>query len=157
MRWLKEEALGIQAVFLIFAAVAVNLLYVIVGLNVTASLGIDIPPASGAEDLVDFSSLFLRSGDMLLEEVAFRLPLAILVWAAWPLIGIIAFAGFASVVFGAIHGSLWHVLFQGVGGFMFSLLFLKCGGLQKRWVKALACAFTAHFLYNATILVLVTM
>ena len=56
-------------------------------------------------------------------------------------------ATISSFVFGILHGS-FGLIIQSVSGFSWCLLFLKCGGLQHNFLKALTVVTIVHFLYN---------
>jgi len=152
--WLRKEAQGKAALFWILATVKVNFVYAFVALWVLISVGVIVPASPGVDDFLDigFVALLLISLKYaLFEELLFRFPLAILVWLQYSLGNLLVFALMFSILFGLAHGSPENILIQGVFGFMLSLLFLKCGGLQGRPFKALACTFAAHWLYNASV------
>jgi hypothetical protein len=91
----------------------------------------------------------------MLEELFFRLlPLAIVIGIVsknpWIVFGFtLAFA----VLFGAIHpyelASKVNIM---IGGFFFGLVFMKCGGLKKKFLKATTGAILAHSATNILIL-----
>lgn len=54
----------------------------------------------------------------------------------------------SSVIFGWLHGGVLNILMQGMGGFFYCILYLKCGGLQDNHKKALATTSSVHFLFN---------
>ncbi|OGZ97663.1 MAG: hypothetical protein A2676_03635 [Candidatus Sungbacteria bacterium RIFCSPHIGHO2_01_FULL_51_22] len=56
-----------------------------------------------------------------------------------------------SAIFGAAHGNIINIFIQGVSGFMSLLLFLKCGGWQGRYVKALLTTGITHTLFNGVL------
>ena len=61
---------------------------------------------------------------------------------------ILIIAVMSSVVFGWIHGGPIKVLMQGVCGFIFYLIFLKCGGMRGKYAKALIASTMTHALVN---------
>lgn len=93
-----------------------------------------------------------------IEEILFRffpLTVAIQIWGAtWPTV-MIAF--FSSILFGWIHGNIYNVLIQGVGGLIFCFIFLKCGGFDHRLVQALFFSIAAHYLFNSLIALIVVL
>jgi len=93
-----------------------------------------------------------------IEEVLFRffpLTVALSVWGAtWPTV-MIAFL--SSIIFGWIHGNIYNVLIQGVGGLIFCFIFLKCGGFSHHHVQALFFSIAAHYLFNSLIALIVVL
>lgn len=154
--WLQKEAQGKSALVWTFAIVKINLIYSFAALWVLPHMGIIVPEVPGAEKFAtdDVALILAMTPYVLLEELMFRFPLVILVWLQYSLRSVLMFALIFSILFGLAHGSSEHILIQGVDGFLLSLLFLKCGGLQGRPFKALACSFTAHWLYNASLIVI---
>lgn len=56
-----------------------------------------------------------------------------------------------SMIFGYIHkipGGIPSILLQGVGGLLLSVVFLKCGGLQGKYWKALGASTCVHIVFN---------
>lgn len=89
------------------------------------------------------------------EEFIFRLfPLVAAVeeWGRSKKIFLIV--GLASGIFGLAHGDFLLVFVQGGLGVLLSLLFLKCGGLQKKYGKAFAVTSACHILVNSSIAVI---
>jgi len=60
----------------------------------------------------------------------------------------------ASARFGYLHGGWICVPIQGVGGLIFCLIFLKCGGYNRRYLKGLVSSSTAHILYNYSVVLI---
>ncbi|OGZ06680.1 MAG: hypothetical protein A3D65_02040 [Candidatus Lloydbacteria bacterium RIFCSPHIGHO2_02_FULL_50_13] len=84
----------------------------------------------------------------LLEEVFFRLPLAIFIAARGHPMVIFVVAIMLSAIFGYAHGGWWQIPLQGVSGFMLCIIFLKCGGLQNKYGKALLSSSCIHLISN---------
>jgi len=91
------------------------------------------------------------------EEVVWRiLPLTFIVWLkniikkenAADLILILAVT-LSSFGFGLFHFSKFNLLIQGVFGLIWSFLFLKTGGYQKRYFQASLYVIASHLFYNA--------
>jgi membrane protease YdiL (CAAX protease family) len=78
------------------------------------------------------------------EELVFRLPLALFIHHDARPVTILIAALVLSVLFGGAHGGWWQIPVQGVGGFIFCLAFLKCGGLKKKYGKALFSGTAIH-------------
>ena len=82
------------------------------------------------------------------EEFLFRaLPLwlAVRLLRPWALVPIVLIT---SVVFGFGHEGAIGILFQGVGGITFSLVFLKCGGMRGAFWKPFITAVLLHVAVN---------
>lgn len=158
MEWLGDEASGFRTVlgYIVFASlVDISLDYTV--RNALINWGIVERPKPMEVGDYPFKYLnMLRFVTMFVwgpikEEVMFRvLPLA-------PVIAFVStspkrvfgiMAAFAAL-FGAIHpyGLIGKVTVA-ISGFLFGLVFLKCGGLKKRFVKASACAMAAHGVSN---------
>lgn len=88
------------------------------------------------------------------EELLFRLPLAFFAWLRLPLELVLCLAVLMSIWFGLLHGLAFNILFQGFAGLLYSILFLKCGGLQGKPSKALFVTFIAHAINNSVVLLL---
>lgn len=60
----------------------------------------------------------------------------------------------SSVFFAFAHGpSWWHILFQGVGGIIFSVCYLKCGGYNNgRIFKPILASTSVHCLSNVILI-----
>ncbi len=85
------------------------------------------------------------------EEAGYRfmpLVLAVEKWGSsrkiWLVVLII------SVLFGLRHGSYLLILQQGVFGMILSLVFLKCGGFGKKYLRAYVASITAHALVDCS-------
>jgi len=94
-----------------------------------------------------------RLKEVIFQEMIFRFfPLAVAVrlWGASGRVLLVAVA--SSIVFGLIHEGyqywLYPILLQGVAGIYFVILFLKCGGFQKNYAKAVSVCIAVHFFWN---------
>jgi len=154
--WLEVEARGFAIISLMFKMLIVDLAWnffamtVLLGFGSTFSfygqLAFPLP-----ESLDMNFSIFLFSA-ALIEEWIFRfLPLLIVVriFGKSPIVFVTMII--SSVIFGACHGGPINIMFQGVSGFFFCIVFLKCGGFQSRPLKALLSSTTSHFLFNLVI------
>ncbi len=157
-KWLRSEPHGKSLCYFIIACVIVILAYdflysvITIMLNATQSEPENIHK-KGIQ-IFTFYFPFLIFLFALIEEMTFRMPLAILVHKNKPVKTILTFAVFFSVIFGFLHGGIEHIFMQGVAGMVFSIAFLKCGGLQKKHVKALLTSTTIHYLCNAILFTL---
>lgn len=160
IRWLESEAHGKKVLMWILICVATGYTYS----YCTAMLmyKFDMPLSRNHDDgtpIISVFSFFPLVSSCTIEEVLYRLPLALLLQLrlhilrfdqhpinVWPFIFLAV--AILSIGFGYAHGGVDHIFVQGVGGFFFSLLFIKCGGNNGRFVKALACTIIAHILFN---------
>lgn len=87
-----------------------------------------------------------------MEEMVFRFALlggAVQIWgAAWPVLLIIIIS---SIIFGLMHGDPVNVLIQGVGGVVFCIVFLKCGGFDQNFLMALMIVAITHCIFNTIV------
>ncbi|NTW14347.1 MAG: CPBP family intramembrane metalloprotease [Candidatus Moranbacteria bacterium] len=82
------------------------------------------------------------------EELIFRFPLSIPVRRGLSVPVIMIFVAVFSIIFGLLHGTWANIFMQGVVGALFSVVYLKCGGMSGNYPKALAASTVIHFLYN---------
>ena len=93
----------------------------------------------------------------LIEEVIYRLPLSIFVKLKFPTWAIMIVAIILSVIFGLAHGNALNILVQGWAGLLYSILYLKCGGMQGKPGKAIFVTTLAHSLHNTLVYYLQTL
>lgn len=151
MRWLEKEARGKYVFFYIIACLAIKCVYtytVLLLLNLLHA--VPTSPTRVPIPLVWYIPFWLFAM-ALMEEIMFRLPLVLCVELKWSVNKTLLVAAALSALFGYAHGGFRFILFQGVFGFLYSILFLKCGGLERRYVKALLVSTTIHFLWNGTL------
>ena len=114
----------------------------------------DSAPLGGAGDNTlpeGWHGLALIWLDAPIEELSFRMPLAIpLMLRRESLLA--PMVAMLSIVFGLAHGTdLWHVCAQGGAGLILSFVFLKCGGLYGHPLRGWTLSTTTHALYNSTL------
>lgn len=97
--------------------------------------------------------LSILAAVVLLEELAFRLVPFYLykkfLLGSYARLAVVIFV--SSVLFMLAHipwGMSWHPLATTFSGILFSIAFLKAGGINKHYLKALAASFAVHFLAN---------
>ena len=103
--------------------------------------------------------------NILFEEATFRfLPLVlsriIAIKIGNNILLLLCTAVISSVIFGYLHGHWKYVFNQGVGGFLYCLLFLKTGGLDFPSLKtfqAFLNVVVIHSLFNYTILAIIAL
>lgn len=167
-RWLKYEAHGKMLFLWMFACLGLQFVY-IAGMGELFQFLKLVSDGTGEEVVsVPPGTAFLISAAFVEELLHRFLPLFFAVaivellcrfsttciaekMAEWRMSWVIAIAIISSIDFGIRHGGPGHIFFQGVLGFMWCILFLKCGGNQKRFTKALGVTTTNHFLYNWTL------
>ncbi|NTW14654.1 MAG: CPBP family intramembrane metalloprotease [Candidatus Moranbacteria bacterium] len=148
-RWLRKEATIREAFVLAVAMIVVKIGYSYV-------LGIAFPQLKDAVDnapklgmtILAFSTPFLFLFYALMEEVIFRAPLSIAEDLGWSVRGMMVASLVLSVVFGLLHGSPANIPYQGVAGFFYCIMYLKCGGLTGNGMKAIAVTSISHFTWN---------
>lgn len=152
--WLEQREPFVKQLEFLFLISCMNMLLMRVGVNLYHVLGIDYSSEANTVPFGNFSPLEYLSQipwNNVQEELRYRLiPLAI------PILGgsrrlVLPMALASSVSFGVLHGGLVHIPLQGVMGVFFSIIFLKCGGMQKRFVRATSMAIFAHMLYDAAV------
>jgi len=156
MNWLTEETHGRRIYLWIFGTLLLGYIYTFAAFAVLGRMGVTIhPQVSDLKiDITSWSLPFLLFFFALIEEMMFRLPLMIAVNADADKKIIFLFAFILSVVFGLLHGGIEHIFLQGAGGFLYCILFLKCGGYQKNYLQATAVSTAAHFLWNLSLCVI---
>lgn len=159
MAWLADEAKGYKAIlgYVIFAAIiVVSLDYAVESALINWHFMAAPPLPQEGETPFKYINVFgfinLFGWGPMKEEVLFRvLPLSIVIAfvSTAPRVVFGFMAAFA-ILFGAIHpyAAIGDVQVA-VAGFFFGLVFLKCGGMNKAFIKASACAVAAHGLSNA--------
>ena len=90
-----------------------------------------------------------------IEELFFRFPLVLFLCSDAPPRILLLLVLLLSIVFGRVHGSWGNVLIQGVMGVVLCMVFLKCGGMQKKYGKAFLSSTFVHFTYNFVVFGLV--
>lgn len=53
-----------------------------------------------------------------------------------------------SLIFGVLHGGWLYIFYQGIGGLGLSVVFLKSGGWQGRWLQPFLIVWAFHFVHN---------
>ena len=161
MEWLSEEATGKEVIgYIIFAALIVTSLDYTVEAAMENWGLVPSPELPKAGDYPyqyanAFFYVLLLFWGPIQEEVIFRvLPLAFVIsFVSQRASVVFGIAMVFTAVFGAIHpyGTAGRIEVA-ISGFFFSLIFLKCGGMKKRFVKASASTVTVHGLTNAFVI-----
>jgi len=159
MSWLKVEVKGFSMVSLILICVLLRIVWEGIMLLYFNPLGVTIIVSSRGTPLMVLIPYFL--GTLLiravLEEWVFRLlPFAICIGSYGRRSGraIMAVSVVSSIIFGWVHGGPQFIPFEGVGGLIYCIVFIKCGGFQERYAKATACSTVTHYSFNLFVIVL---
>lgn len=153
--WLGQEPTG--KAYWKFLAFVVLLNYGFVSwveivLNI---VGVQLPNSKALEALTQnhtvlfFSLLPLFAA---IEEAIFRLPLRIFLKRNLSPRRLCVVVIILSVLFGLGHGGWSGVPIQGVMGVVFCVVYLRCGGLQKKYWKAFLSSTGVHTLHNCIVI-----
>ena len=152
MHWFFKDASGRQAANLLCLTVLFQIVYV----SILAVVWV-LVQVNRADPLEPTALLFAPTLPNLFvaafsEEVVFRfVPLSIALAGGFTFAGIMGTAVVSSVIFGLGHGGIAHIGIQGVAGFVWCLLFLKCGGFHRHYVRATLVTTMGHVLYNLSV------
>ena len=149
MDWLREEARDIYLLRLIALFLILDFLWCIAIGSIIKNKLHPILPSRFLQFPMPLIILSI-SIDAFIEEVLFRLiPLytAVKIFSKKSYL-ILGVAIISSVIFGVLHGSPWNILIQGEGGLLYSLLYLKSGGLQGNHNKAISASTFLHASFN---------
>jgi len=164
MSWVEKESRGYGIVMIIMSAVILNFISNVVVLYIVEIISFNISDmpieasVSETKDSIKMISLYLPCflyASAALEEILFRLiPLtfAVEVWGTSKKVFLVAIV--SSIIFGVLHGGYDHIFLQGISGFVYCIVFLKCGGLNENYIKGFLSSSTAHFLFNMTIVLI---
>lgn len=164
--WLNKEAKGPQIFWLLFYFFAFCLAYsaFVAGPFLEWYLGPEKSEEMNSRMIETLSTLFSISffyGALIIavaaftEELLFRfLPVVVFRWILGEKTEVFFLAAVtSSTIFGYEHGGLVFILSQGVVGFLWFMLYLKCGGFRggRGHFKALATTSVLHFIFNMII------
>lgn len=148
MTWINREAKSYYLWIFLFGVVFLRWGYSYTLLKVVGYQ----PDSSSVKGIGSMGVLLL--GYALKEEMYYRLPLVICSYRSNSLLFVGAVVLFSSFIFGWIHGGISNVPLQGLGGILYSIVFLKCGGLQGSPFKALVSSTLCHTYYNFSLKVI---
>lgn len=157
INYLRHEVNGFLVICIfIFGLISFNLFYHIgVAILFTKILSFNIPPIKAGLTILKWNFPFLLFLFAATEELLFRFfPLYSSVEAYGISKKVLLYAIGASIIFGLLHGSFFNIFIQGVSGFLYCLLFLKCGGFQKKYIRAFFVTTTSHFFFNGSVAVI---
>jgi membrane protease YdiL (CAAX protease family) len=152
-KWLSDEPKGWKVISYIglYLALALAESYLLLWF---LSQTFNLPANNGLAEMLEqwgllfLPVLFLHAA---VEETVFRFLILSTIRPLWDRNPrkYLEYILFFSLLFGAFHSSIGGILIQGLNGILISLLFLKCGGFNYEYKKALATSSLAHFLFNA--------
>lgn len=153
LNWLSKEAAGINLCLLVFACIIFDILYTFGAIKILYSLGgINLLPTATigiSKRLVLLSySIYFFIIAAFREEMVYRLSLMFAIEKFGRSGAVLWVALVISIIFGWGHGGIIHVFTQGVIGLSFSILFLKCGGFQRHYFKAVMVVTITHAFFN---------
>lgn len=176
--WLDKEVKGIKVFYFIVVILLIDILYHAIFIFVSWPVTDYFP--SGFSSVGDIKILtwyfpFFLFFAALGEEIIFRaIPLAYARLLFGKSDKVIYVAIVFSIIFGLCHGGVSNIFTQGVGGFLYCIVFLKCGGFQdekirisddtvviiegppmRKIVKATLCSTATHFLWNSVVALMI--
>lgn len=155
--WLEREWTGWKLIFGPLLCLLISLAYLklimISGISYFQTPGSPTPPSLTLGILIGLVFYYILSA--LWEELFFRVPLVFIFTVCHnnPKI-FIAFIVIFSAIFGLCHGNIYNIVLQGFHGLIFSLVFIKTGGLNLGLgtLRAWFIAALVHASYNLSIL-----
>lgn len=103
-------------------------------------------------DIISWSFLVMLILISVIEELVFRIvPLVAVMRVSHQPSLYLATAFTAAVVFGYVHGGVEHIFIQGLGGFLYGVIFIKYAAGGSRLVEASLVVITLHTAFNALI------
>lgn len=150
--WISREARGKDVFLYVVGLLILSLIYILGAPQISRIIRFDLlVHGAGAARSFTSSFLVLLFFTMVGEEAVFRLPLIFLVQKRQSLQRVLLAGAVLSVVFGTLHGGFHHIFIQGVLGFAYCILFLKCGGFQGNYLKAFIVVAITHFVYDVLV------
>lgn len=153
LTWLSTEPqILAERLELLLLALCLDLIEAVsmASLWVSGDAPVPADPTKGTRpfDFYDFALLVQHYiGVAVSEEIVFRLiPLKLAWWIGrGNKVALFLTAGLSSIAFGYIHGGWKYVSVQGVGGALYSIIYLKFGGIRGKALIPLAAVSTLHF------------
>lgn len=151
--WMLSSVHGQSILQIVAITIFSDFIISFVVITLLMSFGAKLPnQATDIEKLNRNLIPFVIALSTLIEELIFRLPLALAVrkWGRSKKVLLVALI--LSILFGYSHGTAYNILIQGVVGFSFCLLFLKCGGYEKKYKNGLLTSWATHTIYDLLLL-----
>jgi len=161
MDWLSDEAKGagkITGYILLIALIDVALVYTVKSALINWGIVPGPTYVPDPESPFKYFSWFTYTSILvqapLFEETLFRfVPLTIVLFFTKRPGVVFTFVLLLATLFGAVHPySIIGNVQVAIAGLVFGLIFLKCGGLQGRVLKAWFCSIAAHAMANLFLL-----
>jgi hypothetical protein len=148
--WIKKEPKGLDWIWFMFLFLIVHFIAAIAGLWILNRIGLDLPKQDFGMSLLSFTAMLPLV--VLTEEICFRLPLMVPLQAKKHkgILTLVVAIGL-SAIFGYLHGNIYNCFIQGVGGLIFCLTYVKCGGWNGRFTKALFSSYSLHLTFDLII------
>lgn len=147
VRWLERELFGFRAIAFAVLMAAAGIVLSISGTNILLLLGEHI----GTEHMGDLPGGMIafrwayHVGHALIEEYVYRYWFLYVPFQNYrSKRSIIPLFVVSSLLFGYAHGDWTNIFVQGLGGICLSIVFLKCGGMNRKPTKALAYSTVSH-------------
>ncbi len=144
----KRELLIDETLEFIVLMVLFYIIYSLSLIIVSINFGI-VFPKPGSLQLSYIIFLLIKVAE---EEAGYRfmpLVLAIEKWGNSKKVWLVTLI--MAILFGFRHGHYLLILHQGVFGVLLSTIFLKCGGFNKKYLRAYVSCTTAHALMDCSI------
>ena len=164
MSWLEKEAKGYNVIAIVIGAVILDFILTVVVIYAMEVINFNISntptrfSVTETENSIKILSLYLPCllyVSAAMEECIFRcMPLVPAVEICGTSKMVLLVAVVSSIMFGVIHGGYDHIFLQGVGGFIYCIVFLKCGGFNENYTKGFLSSTTSHFLFNMTLMLI---
>jgi hypothetical protein len=131
--------------------VVFNIIYSLIAAFTLSMIWVDLPEnkLQVEASVIFFAMVLVMAG---LEELVFRMPLAVVIFFKMPKWVLIFTICGLSALFGYLHGSFVNIAVQGVAGVAYSGLFLLAGGLERKFARAYITCVLTHFSFNSILL-----
>lgn len=121
---------------------------------------------AGISEFMTKEDVFVVVGSLVLaapiEELGFRLLPALVYWlctgrlqARNRIIGLVVLMFASSLIFGWMHGGIPTIFTLGPIGFLFAVIFMRCGACRGRLFRGFVFSSMVHLTYNLFLLVIV--
>ena len=155
--WIFRPPTAKEYMRLPFIVLGLDLLYNLAVIIVLVLLGIDPEPVDDTHAVPIASWWFVLSivWVSIEEEVIFRIiPLVLLLRYVRNRVIIMVAVLAISALFGYVHHGWESIAMQGVGGVLYSILFIKYAENGTRYYQASAVVILVHTIYNAIIMMI---
>ncbi len=144
--WLQKPLIARKIPSYVLGATLLNLFATLSMAVFLMQYNAPLPQLISKDDALWYMPLLLLI-DVFIEELLFRAPLSIKAFQSTPTRLLISTLTI-SALFGFVHGTVFNIAIQGISGIIFSILFLKGGGLQGKFWRGIALSGAVHALGN---------